>query len=136
MRLCFNLRKVKTLLQHAAAAPASKALYDEPTGPGLWLVGDNGIYLMSNGSPPLLHPHQDARHVVAYARECDPTRMDFDDWRAVKNASFGGDDGVEFLPLPDLQSAVAGSEGAGVSVVMLDVTPQAISVLRARCRLN
>ncbi|HYN39931.1 MAG TPA: DUF3085 domain-containing protein [Rhodospirillales bacterium] len=136
MRLCFKLRQVKTLLQHAAAAPATKPVYDEHTGPGLWLVGDDGIYLMSNGLPPLLHPDQDVRHVVAYARECDPTRMDFDAWRTVKNASFGGDDGVEFLPLPDLQSAVAGSEGAGVSVVMLDVTPKAISVLRSRHRLN
>ncbi|MBY0561507.1 MAG: DUF3085 domain-containing protein [Hyphomicrobium sp.] len=67
--------------------------------PGLWLVGDTGVYLMSNGDPMLPDPKQPKRSLVAYAHECNPETMAFDDWWDAKRASFGGDDGVEFVPL-------------------------------------
>ena len=35
--------------------------------PGLWLVGDQGVHLMSNGKPALLVDPADTRHVVAHA---------------------------------------------------------------------
>ncbi|NTF91675.1 DUF3085 domain-containing protein [Agrobacterium rhizogenes] len=57
--------------------------------PGLWLVGDHGVYLMSNGKLP-----DGGRPLVVYAEECDP-RTD-DDWFGVKRRTFGGDDGVYF----------------------------------------
>lgn len=58
--------------------------------PGLWLVGDHGVYLCSNGALA-----EGAKPLVAYAEECDPARND--DWFEVKRRTFGGDDGLEAL---------------------------------------
>ncbi len=58
--------------------------------PGLWLVGDEGVYIMSNGKLA-----DDQRPLVVYAAECDPkTKPDY--WH-YKRQHFGGDDGVAFF---------------------------------------
>lgn len=58
--------------------------------PGVWLVGDEGVYIMSNGK---LADGQ--RSFVIYAEECDPkTNPDY--WH-YKHQYFGGDDGIDFL---------------------------------------
>ncbi|OYU57678.1 MAG: hypothetical protein CFE30_34925 [Bradyrhizobium sp. PARBB1] len=58
--------------------------------PGVWLVGDEGVYIMSNGK---LADGQ--RSFVIYAEECDPkTTPDY--WH-YKRQYFGGDDGIDFL---------------------------------------
>ncbi|PDS41343.1 hypothetical protein CO662_29330 [Rhizobium anhuiense] len=64
--------------------------------PGLWLVGDHGVYLMSNGK--LL---DGAKPLVVYAEECDPSTND--DWFDVKRRTFGGDDGVDFINAKQLE---------------------------------
>lgn len=72
---------------------------------GFWIVGDQGVYLMGNG---VSHKTRGGRQQpVVYAEECDPTTMPFDDWWAYKNASFGGDDGAEFIPRKQVEDAVA-----------------------------
>ena len=58
--------------------------------PGVWLVGDEGVYIMSNGK---LADGQ--RSFVIYAEECDPkTNPDY--WH-YKRQYFGGDGGIDFL---------------------------------------
>ena len=64
--------------------------------PGLWLVGDQGVYLMSNGKLA-----EDGKPFVVYAEECDPNKND--EWFDVKRRTFGGDDGVEFLDAESLE---------------------------------
>mgnify|MGYP000906993672 FL=1 len=58
--------------------------------PGLWLVGDEGVYLMSNGK---LVDGQQA--LVIYSEQCHP-KGDID-WWDYKRRHFGGDDGIEFI---------------------------------------
>lgn len=71
---------------------------------GLWLVGDEGVYLMSNGKLA-----EGQRPFVVYAEECDPkTNPDY--WR-YKRQHFGGDDGVEFLDGAMLVKLIAASPG-------------------------
>jgi hypothetical protein len=102
-KLTFKHDKLKELLLAAEVAwlKGVRTLHDEETGPGFWLVGDHGVYLMHNGvfgegeKPP-----------VVYADECDPTTMEFDDWWEAKRATFGGDDGVDFIDLPTIQHIV------------------------------
>ena len=111
MKLHFDPLKVVTLLDHTKAAPKHCVLYDDPTTakPGLWLVGDEGIYLMSNGEPPLLVPDQPAgttKNVIAYAREADPTKLDSATWWAAKRDVFSGSDGAEFLDAGNLLNAL------------------------------
>ncbi|MEQ1945276.1 DUF3085 domain-containing protein [Mesorhizobium sp. VNQ89] len=58
--------------------------------PGVWLVGDEGVYIMSNGKLA-----EGQRSLVVYAEECDPkTNPDY--WH-YKRQYFGGDDGIDFL---------------------------------------
>jgi len=76
-----------------------RTLYGAETGPGLWLVGDEGVYLMPNTTAK-------ARTIV-YARECDPTKLPFDTWWERKQTSFGGGDGVEFISLNDIETDAA-----------------------------
>ena len=58
--------------------------------PGVWLVGDEGVYIMSNGR--LAEPQ---RALVIYSEECHPAGNP--DWRDYKRRWFGGDDGIEFI---------------------------------------
>lgn len=58
--------------------------------PGLWLVGDEGVYVMSNGELA-----EGRQALVTYAEQCHP-KGDID-WWDYKRRHFGGDDGVEFI---------------------------------------
>ena len=58
--------------------------------PGLWLVGDQGAYAMSNGKLA-----EGERPLVVYSDECHPVGNP--DWWHYKRRHFGGDDGIEFL---------------------------------------
>ncbi len=73
--------------------------------PGLWLVGDHGVYLMSNGK--LL---DGAKPLVVYAEGCDPRTND--DWFDVKRRTFGGDDGVDFIDAEQLEPMIAAAPEA------------------------
>lgn len=73
--------------------------------PGLWLVGDHGVYLMSNGQ--LL---DGAKPLVVYAEECDPSTND--DWFDVKRRTFGSDDGVDFIDAEQLEPMMAAAPEA------------------------
>ena len=76
--------------------------------PGLWLVGNQGIYLKSNGRPPLLIDPADTRDVTAEAAETNPA-VDPGGWWEVKRAAFGDDDSVLFLELPFVEGLIARS---------------------------
>ena len=58
--------------------------------PGVWLVGDQGVYLISNGKLA-----EGQRALVVYSDECHPVGNP--DWWHYKRRHFGGDDGIEFL---------------------------------------
>ena len=62
---------------------------------GLWLVGDNGVYIMSNGKLA-----EGERPLVAYSEECHPVGNP--DWFDYKRRHFGGDDGIEFIDAEQL----------------------------------
>lgn len=62
--------------------------------PGLWLVSDEGVYIMSNGKLA-----EGARALVLYSEQCHPTGNP--DWWHYKRRHFGGDDGIEFIELDE-----------------------------------
>lgn len=132
MDLSFPKDRVRALLAHSRAAserhPTFDQLYDPslhkpgredaPAGAdeidparvpaGLLLVGDSGVYLMSNVDGG---PSDPDRPGPVYATEADPTTLDFDSWRKHKQATFGGDDGVEFLDADTVDAWLAGTPG-------------------------
>lgn len=101
--LTFAAPAVLELLRHAIAAPKHSSPYSqEDPGPGLFLVKDEGIYLMSNGKPGLLGGNEHS--IVVYADGYEPlteTRRDGTDtwgerYEKIRDA-VGGDDFGEFL---------------------------------------
>ena len=58
--------------------------------PGIWLVGDEGVYILSNGKLA-----EGSRALVIYAEQCHP-KGDID-WWDYKRRHFGADDGIEFI---------------------------------------
>lgn len=106
MKLHFPWNDIQKLIEEIDTASTGQPLYGEVTGKGFWLVGDQGVYLMPNTTDGIYHKNlgKDDTRLVVYARECNPDTMAFDDWWDNKRASFGGDDGVEFLNAQDIIS--------------------------------
>lgn len=82
--------------------------------PGLWLVGDEGVYIMSNGKLA-----EGQRSLLVYAEECDPkTNPAY--WH-YKRQHFGGDDGIAFLDAKMLVTLIAATPGAtDITITMTD----------------
>lgn len=105
MRLTFPHAQLRDLLKSAEASwpKGQRALWhQEGAEPGFWLVGDHGVYLMHNANLD-----EGEKPAVVYASECNPETMPFDAWWDAKIASFGGDDGVEFIAADVIRDAVA-----------------------------
>lgn len=100
--LKFKASEVARIVRHALTSPEHRSAYGQEKNPGpqLWLVGDRGIYLMSNGSPvDKRDPDGESEALfVAYAEGCNPDVNEFDVWWENKRDWFGGDDGVDALP--------------------------------------
>ena len=91
--------------------------------PGLWLVGDEGVYALSNGK---LADGQ--RPLVVYAQECDPkTNPDY--WH-YKRQHFGADDGIEFLDAFRLVTLIAAAPAA--THLMIAMTDETVSITAIR----
>ena len=82
--------------------------------PGLWLVGDEGVYALSNGKLA-----EGQRPLVVYAEECDPkTNPDY--WH-YKRQHFGADDGIDFLDAKMLVTLIAAApEATDITITMTD----------------
>ena len=143
-RLLFDMEQVAGLAAHAREAPerrmtmatrariygADRCAVPRPgeerlAPPCLWLVKDEGIYLMSPGVH--LAPASDSRPTrppVSYARGFDPNRDDrMDVWHRAADA-VGGDDFAEDVPLDWVEAALA----AGAPEFALEVTPDSIGL--------
>jgi hypothetical protein len=80
--------------------------------PGLWLVKDQGLYLMSPGVPNLPDPKNPSRNLVVHAKEAGPS------------VHIRGDDYVEFLEIEGFTDAVA----AGVDEILITISRNSISL--------
>lgn len=90
--------------------------------PGLFLVGDEGVYMMANIAMEKVQA-AGVSH-VAYARETDPKLVTRDTMHSRKSAGFGGDDGVEFIPAAALEGLLP--EGG---VLRIEITPDQIAIM-------
>lgn len=128
----FSLTDVRTVLARGRADAEAYGGYRVPyqgispeteAGAGLWLVGDEGVYLMSNGSlAEGQHPF------VIHAEECDPkTKPDY--WH-YKRRYFGGDDGVEFIDAVELDKLIAAQPDATHLQIVMDDTSLSIGLIR------
>jgi hypothetical protein len=127
MKLTFNREGVERLLSHAKAAPEHSPTYGQepPIKPGLILVGDQGVYLMSNGLPMLKVDNSESNFVV-YADQINPDTMPFDVWWAVKESAFGGDDGADPIDADTIELNLAAMPGLPLTIVL---TPAEIKLM-------
>lgn len=95
----FPIPAVRTVIERGKSDAAANGGFRSPyyglkpgesETPGLWLVGDNGVYIMSNGKLS-----DGGRPLVVYSEECHPVGNP--DWFDYKRRYFGGDDGVAFI---------------------------------------
>lgn len=73
---------------------------------GLWLVKDEGIYLMSPGLPVLPNPEKPESSLTLHALETDPALVGNESWEAARQIA-GGDDFVEKIDLEWLDDILA-----------------------------
>jgi hypothetical protein len=99
--LKFDISTVWRLVDHARNAPTSLPWYGKSRPKrALWLVGDSGIYLMSNGSPAMddkgnlikKKKSVGTQRLVAPAFGCNPAYNSFEDWWPIHNAVDNGSD--------------------------------------------
>jgi prepilin-type N-terminal cleavage/methylation domain-containing protein len=126
-KLHFPWAGVWAAIEEAKTALAPLPLFGRDTGRGLWLVGDQGVYLMSNADID--------KSTVVYANECDPTKLPFNTWWEAKRETFGEDDGVEFISVEEIERLVADSPTGGhLRQLVIGITPSefTLSLLWAR----
>ncbi|MDQ0513419.1 DUF3085 domain-containing protein [Ancylobacter amanitiformis] len=91
--------------------------------PGLWLVGDEGVYFLSNGRLA-----EGQRPLVVYAQECDP-KTNPDCWH-YKRQHFGGDDGIEFLDAAEPDGLMAAAPNATHLRIVMDDAALSLTLIR------
>lgn len=101
MKLYFDPKKLAEIINATESGNGHIEPYTGPgwgtpekNTPGLMLVGDRGVYILGNEAK---RRSADDAGLVAYAKGCDP-RID-NNWWSLKQATFGGDDGAEFIEL-------------------------------------
>ncbi|MDX5412815.1 MAG: DUF3085 domain-containing protein [Rhodobacterales bacterium] len=126
--LKFKADEVKKLIDHACTAPEHSQFYGEKVGPALMLVGDQGVYLMSNGIPRFQAEGKPEGHsFVAYAEGCDPT-LDEEEWWENKRYLFGGDDGADALGGAWMNKMAAMAD-AGATEILIRITPSTLELV-------
>lgn len=127
MKLHFSWNGIEKILEEINTATSARTLYEEVTGKGFWLVGDTGVYLMANTTDGIHNSKMGTcdDHFVVYADECNPQKMEADEWWEIKRASFGGDDGVEFISLKDIEDRLRQkpSPSAKPACLVIDISP-------------
>jgi hypothetical protein len=103
--LRFDKALVARLVDHARNSPESRANYgDRDAKPALWLVGDAGVYLMSNGSPAIAH---DGQILTAPADGCDSECDPVANWRPIHNLFAEGSDFALTIALANVEAALS-----------------------------
>lgn len=122
MNLIFKISDVDRCVKHALSGEKWGMGYEDiEPAPGLLLVHDNGVYLMSNANPGDFIPEKD-RCYVSYAAGCNP---DCDEnFYEISRELVGGDDFVEFIPINENWLSMM----ANYDEIHVDITPEEISV--------
>lgn len=130
--LVFDGAGVARCLDHAAKSRKYRLAFGMSEAvPGLFLVHDQGVYLMSNGLPPDkegLDPKNPMCFVV-YAKGCDP-KKDEDWWEHARDL-VGGDDFAENIPTSDFKPDTIEELRAGKADAVIRVSETELEICAA-----
>ena len=146
--LAFDPDGTEALVAHAAEAPRhemsaagpSEPFEDAPGSgdevpPAILLVKDDGVFLMSNGHPPLADPSAPDRAFVVYAEGYNPLK-DSNVWSRARDA-MGGDASVEAIAPGDVSRAVSAARaGYGGGKVWISVSSEALVIHQIKPEAN
>lgn len=110
--------RVPTYVQ-AQKAGSREASADIP--PGLWLVGDEGVYLLSNSARPPFSTRQGKREDILYAEGLSPSDAQSHE---LKSLLFGEHDAVEFIPV----DAITDTVHAGAGYLRIELSKEHMDV--------
>lgn len=132
-RLQFPASGVRKLVEHASKSPRYRRSYlNQPDGPKLWLVADQGIYLVSNGLPPLLADgtvggKENGPLFVVYAKGIE-RKVDPPEELAERKANlFRGDDGLNEMPIDKFEDALSSGKDWIEITCDRNGTPEAVA---------
>jgi hypothetical protein len=130
MRLHFPWDGVAELLDEVRHGRETWPTLSGETAKGLWLVGDDGVYLMANtrDGPRARACKPGDEHFVVHAVECDPASQPFEVWLAAKEASFGPDDGSNLIPLTEIDRMLDAQPGAAPVNLSIDFSGDGFTV--------
>jgi hypothetical protein len=115
-KLTFKVtEELRKIVAHTMAGSAFRIPYSEETvaEPLLWLVHDQGVYLMSARVDRLTGTR--SAHLVAYAEGCDPEKDE--DWWEASRCLVGGDDfGMDIPAQFFAENLAAGATSFGVLI--------------------
>jgi len=111
MMFTFKTAEVLPLLKHSQEAKKHSKLYGMKgtDKPGLFIVHDAGVYVMSNGTPGLMKANKSG-HVVAYAIGWGP------------DAHLGGDDWAELIDADMVATALRQADAKGRDTFNVEMT--------------
>lgn len=137
--LRFDLAAALDLAEHTLAAPRHQPVADEPTGPALLLVADDGVYLIGNGQPPMPPAADQPAASTVRAVYADGLGSG-SDWMDL-SAGLGHDDLLVPLPLRapadrPLIGLLRTAATRGHTTVILTVTDTALTVTTMRRRVR
>lgn len=150
-RLTFKIDDAfKALVSHARSAKEHRPTYDQlfdedllkdgceagehdcadltKVPPGLLLVKDQGVYLMSNGISDSADADKKSNPVV-YAHQCDP-KLNPQNYYDVAREIAGGDDFVEFIDIEVFESAI--HDGAETLLIDMNENSMEVAILLPR----
>lgn len=116
--------RFKAIVEHAASHEPD-LFYGEKIPKSIYLVKDEGIYLMSAGKPCQPDPDKPGSNLVLYALEADPTKRDRMEVWDIARHLVGGDDFAEPLGVETFQRAIAN----GHKEVTINVTSTNLEII-------
>lgn len=134
MMLTFSIAAVREVIARGISDAQANDGYSNPycglapgnyERPGILVVGDHGVYILSNGKLA-----DGERSLAVYAEECDPRTND--DWLDIKCRTYGVDDGGDFIAAQTLEALIDGSPGCThLRIAFLQNSMQLFVVARA-----
>lgn len=146
-KLTFNVEEVRGLVAHSKGREHSDNLYGMPLDikEYLYLVHDEGVYLMSGAKESNLSPEtiaynelvkyvgwgrESTSQIVAYAKGCNP-KEDVDYYEEAR-ALVGGDDFGEPISLDFWEAALKAHDAVGAKTLTLNFGATKISIAAPR----
>ncbi len=127
-KLTFSVEDIRKLVAHSKGKKHPDKFYGEPLTikEFLYLVHDQGVYLMSGADEVLPAEDGKTQSFVTYAEGCDPRKDE--DWYDQARYLVGGDDFGEPISLDFWEAALKGHDAVNAKTLTVNFGKTKISI--------